>query len=971
MVVSALAVFEVAQGIPSGSSLGLATYASPAIVPGGPASPTVASPPSAGGNLGGHALPSFCSSLESTSTSRGYAEFVHHVRQVATSATGAGLPAADLHLPYAGPVADQTVNGVAMAGSQLSAECGQGAPTTQPADTGVAYDGQTDVRQVRNLTLDANSVDASLTLNSPTQNFYPGSGTPTVWGAQENVVLPNVTLFGQRCPNEPCAANGTGNYAFWIQNVVSYDSFNDSLYFVDDTWNFTNFTSYMESSSLVAWSPTGGNYTGTWVAFSPYYHAPPPFTVNLYVNTSVNPAGDQVLWYNYSLRTPTHFVGDGSYDYLVFHSQPTTGRHLRLLPPEFEASATETHVVNEGYEFDAFIGADDGSNQLVLAANATMRLQYCVQVPYCTSTSFAYANVPAAVNYGSQTGEQAVGVAVNYVGTTAYLSGGPAIAHGLWNFSGQVGVRPGVTKVTNAISVSGDPEGPLASEPYVFVFLENTAFASEGYQWAPDVPAWYLMPGTYRFQLLLADYAEQTGTIVVGSSSTSLRSDLPYTPSAGVYTPLWAFGNGQLAGISSSGSGSVASQYLPFNNPTTARSGYVPGNLSENFYSLNDYYFPSFPGVLLSGTSAYVDLNAPPTFGVTVNGSTSYLGLEFFETSHLTLSHDAFVQGWNAWSEISFYTTVPASQNPVPQGEVYVGNSAHDLILSNDFVATAPFPGAVSPDALVMYGGTDNVVWGNTFTDPSGVGLNVSGPYAGLGLGEGGDLVYNNNFSVDNPVVFLPYNWPNVADCLPQSLGGCANNGHHNAWYYNDAANVVGNTWNVTPQPASDVVHTVNGFPLSGNVLGPAVTTQGGNYWWNYGTAPNNFSSLPYVARFYYSNWSWIYPLGCGSIQAPGAPCGTPPPMVGAYLDGITAGGDYAPYGPTVTFSETGLARGTIWTVSIGGRNLTTGSTSMTVPEPYGNYTYTIFARGWQAQPATGTILASGTVTVPVTFART
>ena len=918
------------------------------------------------------ASPDRCPYLESVQNNPGYAAFVQRVQSFAHRAVSAGLPASDVHVPYSGPIADQTVNGVAMAGSQLSAECDQNLPpTSQTNPTGVAYDGQSDVSGMKDVTLDSNSVAGILTVRAPTLNFYPGSGTPTVWGAQENVVLPNVTLFGQRCPSEPCSSTGSGNYAFWVQNVISYDSHNDSLSFVDDTWNFTSFSSEMFNSSLVRWSPNGGNYTGVWVAFSPYYHVAPPFTVTAYVNTSVDSAGDQILWYNYSIRTPTQFIGDGNYDYLVFHSQPLTGRHLRLRPPDFEASATSYHVVTEGYEFDAFIGADDGSNQLMLGANATMNVQYCVRSPYCTPTNFAYANVPAAVNYGSQTGEQTIGIAVNYVGSTAYLSAGPLFNHGLWNFTGEVGVSPGTTEVTNAIRVTGDPEGPLATQPYVFVFLKNMAYADQGFQWAPDSASWYLMPGTYRYAILLADYAEGHGTLVVGTNSTTLSAVLHYNPRMGVYTPLWAFGNGELAGISSMGNGSLFDQYLPFNNPTTGFGGFIPGNLSRYFFSYDDYAYPSFPGVLFEGTNAYVDFAAPPTFSVPGGGGSYFnLGLEFWKTSHLTLAHDSFVQGWSAWSEISFYIGVPASQNPVPEAEVSFWDSSSNLVMSNNFVGTAPIDGFVAPDGLVLYGGSHNVVWGNTFTDPGGVTPNATGPYAGVGLGEGNDLLYNNNFSVDNPVVYLPYNWPNVADCLPQSLGGCADNGSLNSWYYNDAANVVGNTWNVRLQSASNVAHTINGFPLHGNILGPSVRTQGGNYYWNYGTSPNNYSTHPYVSRFFYSDWSEIYPLGCGSIQGPGAPCGTAPPVLGAYEDGMAVGGDYAPYGPTVEFIETGLSHGSTWHVTIGGVRYTTQSSRLTIPEPYGTYDFRVSAPGWHASPKHGTVLASGVAVIHVSFTR-
>jgi thermopsin len=970
ILVSALMVLSaiVAFGIGTVGSPAVPTHAG-ALVPLQASSDPSNALPSSAAAPPTTSLPSYCSSVASVSNNPGYAAFVSRVQGRAAAEEAEGLPVAALHLPYAGPIEDQTVGGVPMAGSQLTAACDRDAPAgSQTAPTGVAYDGQIDTSSSpRNVTLDANSVAGILRVNSPPKDFYPGSATPTVWGAQENVVLPNVTLFGHECPVTPCSRTGQGNYAFWIQNVVSYDSQNASLYMVDDTWNFTSYSSSMFSSSLVGWSPTGSNYTGVWVAYSQYYHVPTPFTVIAYVNTSVDSAGDQVLWYNYSIQTPSHFVGDGSYDYLVFHSQPLSGPKVTVHPPDFEASAITNHVVTEGYEFDAFIGADDGSNQLMLGANATMQVQYCVAKPYCTPSHFAYANVPAAVNFGSQTGEWTVGIAVNYVGARAYLSGGPLILHGLWNYTGSVGVASGNTKVLNSIRVTGDPEGALATQPYVFVFFENKAFSSQGFQWAPDVHTWYLMPGVYRYEVMLADYNVASGHIVVGSSPVTLSVALHYNDLMGVYTPLWAFGNGQLAGISTTGDGTRSHQYIPFNNPTTGYGGTRAGKLNPLFFSFNDYFYPSFPGVLISGTTAYVDLNSPPTFSAgSAYGTEFYLGLEFFETSHLTLAHDTDVQGWPAWGEISFYFSVPASQNPMPQAEVFVWNSTHDLIASNRFVGTTSFGNP--PDALVLYGGTDNVVWDNTFTNARGASLSTRGQYAGLGLGEGGDLIYNNNFSVDNPVVYLPYNWPNVADCLPQSLGPCANNATGNGWYYNDQANVVGNIWNVTPQPAGKVSDVVNGFKLTGNVLGPGVATQGGNYYWNYGTGPNGYWRMPYVSRFYYSDWSYIFPLGCGSIQAPGAPCGTPPPLVGAYENGIQVRGDYAPYGPSVVFTESGLAKGSTWSVTIHGLQIGSTSTTITVELPYGNDSWHGSAPGWTGTPASGYLVVNGVVVIHIAF---
>ena len=912
-----------------------------------------------------------CSSLQTTANDPAYATWVQHVKTIGSDALSAGLPRSDLHLPYAGAIPDQVVNGVPTPGDLLTSECAAGNNTDAPEPTGVAYDGVIDQAGTVHQTIDSDSVEGILTVNS-TNSFYPNSGTPTQWGGQLNVVMPNVTILGQKCAS-PVGGVCSSPYAFWIQNVISYDVFNQTISFVDDTWNFTSGSAEMIPSSLVSWSPNGGSYTGVWVAFSPYIYCPPPFTVTAYVNTSVNSAGDQVLWYNYSVLTNGHFYANGNYDYLVFNSQPPTGGPIAMTPPYFEASATTHHEVTEGYEFDAFIGADDGAGNLDLSANATMQVKYCSLAPsnYCTPTNFKYANVPAAVNFGSQTGEQTVGIAVNYIGAVAYLSGGPEIEHGLWNYTAQAGNAVGNTKVLNAITVSGAPLAPLPAQPYVFVFMENAAIVSQGYQWAPDVPAWYLMPGTYYYELMLADYAEQFGTIVVGLTTTTLTATLPYSTASGVYTPLWAFNNAQLAGISTSGTGTAGNQYALFNNPTTAvctLCGNVTtaNNLSAVFYSSNDYTFSSFSGLFLDGTTAYVYANNMPTFCAHTSGSTYYyLNVEFFETSHVTLAHDSELRGWPAWTEISFYATVPASQNPAPQATVFVWNSTNDLIMSNMFVGVAPSGGHVAATELVMYGGGNNVVWGNTFRDPYNVAIGAS--YAGIEMAESGDLIYNNNFTVDNPVVYAPYNWANVADCLPQSLGGCGNNLNNNGWYYNHPTD----TWNVATQPASNVVNTINGFPLSGNVLGPSVTTQGGNYFWNYGTSPNNYTTSPYVDRFLYTDWSIIYPLGCGTNPPPGAPCATAPPVVAAYQNGMNGGtGDFAPYGPTVTFSETGLSLGGSWAINLNGRLTVTTSSSVTLTIPYGTYSYSVAAIGSSLvpTPASGTVLASGVPVVNVAF---
>ncbi|MGD0718674.1 MAG: thermopsin family protease, partial [Thermoplasmata archaeon] len=945
--VTVAATDSAAAPTPIAAATTAATPAASAPAPATPASTCSPSSPASG------------SSLLTAANDPSWAQTIQHTQAIAAGAIAAGYPAADLHLPYLGAIPNQMVNGVLESGAQITAQQCQANNESDPAPApaGVTYNGQNDTNGVvRSTTIDSNSVEGIMNVNS-TSNLYPDALTPNRWGDQLNVILANVTIFGHR------------GYFFWVQSLAEYDTSNNTLSFYDATWNFTTGSSNMQPSSLASWSPTSSDYTGVWLlANTPYIYCPYPFTLALYVNSSVNAAGDQVLWYNYSVLTNGHFFANGNYDYLVFNSQ-APGNHQTLSPAPFEASGTQKKTVTEGYEFDVMIGADDGTNQLDLLANVTEQVKYC-SIADCTNTNFHYANVPAAVNFGSQTGETTVGLSINFVGATAYISAGPFIEHGLWNYSGQTGVQTGYTKVLNHISVSGSPLA-LSAQPYVFAFFESTSYTSQGYQWGPDVPVWYLMPGTYNYEIMLADYQEQTGSITVASSTVTLTAVLPYSLASGVYTPLWAFNNAQVAGISSSGAGTVSSQYVLFNNPTSSctNCGSAPNaNLSAVFYLPNDYHFSTYGGIILSGTSAYIDVNAPPSFCVHASGSTYYyLGIWFYNTSHVTLSHATGIRGWPVQTEWSFYISVPASQNPFPQGDVYVLSSTNDLIMSNNFVAIKPSSSSyVSPDQLVLHGGSGNVIWGNTFRDPPATALGAT--YAGIGEDEGGDLIYNNNFTIDNPVVYLPYNVTNDAECLPQCTAAPGN-----AFYWN-----VGlNTWNITPQPASNVAKTVNGFPLSGNVLGPSFTTQGGNFYWNYGRSPNNATGT-YLSRFLYTDWSNIYPFGCPSVQPPGTPCGTAPPVVGAYVNGMQSGsGDFAPLTISVpiTFTETGLPSGTRWAVVLSG--VVGGSTVSSITfanKGTGLYPFQVATvPGYTASVVSGSVSVTGLpgAIQAITFTRT
>jgi len=865
--------------------------------------------PSGGGNPGSFARLTPSSSPTSLA-------FDRRVDETTTALARAGVPAQQVRLPYVGASA-QMVGGAIVPGYAVTAANVSPDYPRAPAPVGLAYYGESDPSgKVLATTVNASSVAGTVTVDQM-DALYLDTDVPDMWGIQLNAVLGDVTVAG------------AAGYEFWVQNAVDVFQHNDTIDLGEDTWNFSSPSASIPTgtATILSHDPNGSVTAGLYIGEGPWIHTPLPFTLTLYLNSSVTAAGDQELWYNYSVVAAGGLHEHGNYDWVVFNSggSPSTP----IAPFVADGSHLDPVGLPNDYELDFGIGGFNGADMDVLSANASATLDYCpIAVGVCAPG--AYLSVPAAENFGGETGETSTGLCETFVGTTASASAGPFILRGLWGFAGATGASAGSTAVTNGITVSGQPDSGAVS-PYVFVFLHTPSLFDDQFEWAPDVPGWSLAPGTYDYEVLLGDYAEQTGTLVVGSSPVSLAVDLAYDTAAGVYTPLWAFSNAQLAGISFSGTGTVGDQYLLFNTPTascTDCGGAGPNELAPVFFSANDFLYPTFPGVLLDGTTAYVDLDAPVNFtvdsmswGLVVSGAMPSVDFDLqiglVSTEHVTLSNASTIGGWPAMFEVETLAgLVNATENPFPQASVMIWNSTSDLVRGNVFVPTPVVPqpgeaclgvcpaitcdGCVSPDALLLYGGSANTVWGNTFREATGDPAVTDSLYAGLAEAESGDLLYNNNFSVDNPTVYLPFDV--YTDACPDGYAG-------------DCGPLVppvyADTWNVSAQPASAISATVNGFPLSGNILGASCPTQGGNFWNDYGNALNPSGQLPFVDRYNYSEILGILPAGSTAVQA-----------------SVRAGGDFLPLTATacragglqpVRFHESGLAPGASWSVWVDG----------------------------------------------------
>ncbi len=626
------------------------------------------------------------------------------------------------------------------------------------------------------------SVEGVLQMDGLNSTYLDGQGPDSV-SIQLNTVLTNVQLFGQ-----------TG-YQFWIQNVPEYIPHLGQLSLLDNVWNFSSPAFDMTQNSI--YSARGFVVAPVfYYANGPTFHVAPPFTIRVYNNATIvhdRPA----VYLNYSLTTSNGVTVSGSYDRVVFNSSVAAHPKVAAVPPTFQIDGKHlgaTRFLPNDAEL-MLGGSDDGDTTSISTVAGTMQL---LVLPNGTG---AYRSVKSAYNFGTDTGETTEGMSVWGTGgavPTAHLTAGPSFLYPLW---GVVGGQLGHVDQTLTVAPSN-----------AFVFVSpGSRFDAGTAQWAFVPPSgtvqFQLPPGTYSYRVLLSEYAPVSFSLSgAGATSVALRSD----PSLGVYTPLWAWNNAQLAAISNPGGrGTVAHPYVLFNRP---------GTINALFGEMNDFFFPVFPGVLLYYTGAYVTITNSPSFLVQYSlpgqvallaasglPSFNYLQFEFENASNVSMVDNPILSGWFSASNIG-----------MSLGDVLFWNSSHDLVASNQFEDMGV--------AVYVAFGADDVFWGNTFTaavppcaDPLGL-LNYS-DQVGLQLSADGDLVYNNVFDVP--------------------LGGVTPT-------YAPATYLFASfhdRWNVTPQPATDVRH-MNGFALSGNILGQK--TEGGNYWENYGSPSDPYGRLPF-----------------------------------------------------------------------------------------------------------------------------
>ncbi len=715
------------------------------------------------------------------------------------------------------------------------------------------------------------SVEASVTLNS-VEPLYVTSSAPDEFTMQLNTVTTNIDLFGN------------DSYQFWLQNVPIYAESSQTLSFEDNVWNFSSPSFTFTSNSVYAHGP-GGVVAAPVLYFAqgPSFHVPTPFTVITYNNLSID-HGRSTVYFNYTVVPSTGPAFSGSYDFVEFNSEPHPyGNAPQPLNQINGQQVGDTDFLLNDAEI-MLGGPGGGSSTTLFQISGSMGLWI---LPNGSKT---YETVPSAYDFGTDTGETSEGIAEYATAgpnPVAELGSGPSMLYPLW---GVAGAQQGEETITLNLAPTN-----------AFVFASPGAtFNASAAGWGPTPvsgPTVYnLPPGAYSFEFLLADHSPAAATYTSGGTWTvSLAS----SPSLGDYTPLWAESNSQLAAISQpGGSGTEKNPYVLDNGPATVNS---------LFGEINDYDFQVFPGIYLIDTTAYVTAYNLPAFQVDYTESqilgarlnvdglpyTDQLNIELYGASHVSIVDSTDLSGWFA-SFGSFGE--PAS--------IYLWNSTNNLIAGNTFL--------VESDGITTSGGGENVIWGNTFVATPVVSASSAdvlnyGAWPALWEFESNDVIFNNAFLTPVTAIEFPEN------------------------FYTGGFQLNINQWNVKVQPSSDV-YTKNGFHLSGSILG--LSWEGGNYWWNYGTAQDPYGVLPYDDGGY-----------------------------------IVLGGDAHPLITValynVKFTETGLPAGTAWSVTFNGYTQTSTSATMNFWAPSGIYSFAVTPIGGYIEtPSSGAVTVSTSTVV-------
>ena len=248
--------------------------------------------------------------------------------------------------------------------------------TTEPAPMGIADYG---ISQSGAYSYSTTSFLGNIQITAlTTQNE---TGDPTM-SFQLNVVL------------KFTASNGI-QYVYWVQNVASYDTSSNSIYFIDNVWNQSSISASISSSAISGNGQVYPYTTGSFyaaVADSSLAGSGAtlslPAKVELEVNSTVNAQNLPQLTFAYD-----DGFGMIKYDTVVFPlaSNPISDKG-------FSVDGTRYNPYGTYYDAELIMGGNgNGDNTTIITSDVALQLMYW--------NGHNYQGITNAYNFGSDTAE--------------------------------------------------------------------------------------------------------------------------------------------------------------------------------------------------------------------------------------------------------------------------------------------------------------------------------------------------------------------------------------------------------------------------------------------------------------------------------------------------------------------------------------------------------------------------------------
>ena len=776
-----------------------------------------------------------------------------------------------------------------------------------------------------------------------------------------------------------------GNSFYWIKNIMLYTPSTGEAQVISNIWDLSSPSFSFPNGGIMS-----GN--GNMIPGLMYYYVGPEFTLSgentvaLYVNTGII-GGSNAVIFQYSTGTGEHGTAAPgiTYDTVIFSAAGAggSGSQGKFIVDGF--SKTPSGLLKD-VEL-AVTGPGMGSTTSIYDANGQLTLKFL-------GADGTYTKLPAAYNYGSNTGETVQGLSVwwsSQMKPMAHLTTGPSLPVSMWGSQ---------VSHSGAVNLQGKIDPANA-----FVFI------SMGTKINNDTAAWaavnqngtykFSLPGriTYTMEVLSSNHDPQTITIATSTNESSEEGTgqshggggggegedetlawnnftLNENQSLGVYTPLYADGNDQLKYLTTgqSGTGSASDPYVLENNQYTRISGL--------FTRANNFLYPQFSGLLLENTNAFVKVDNPPNFQYKYpvgyyNQLSSMqlpyynnLNMVFYNTSSVIVTNGSSITGWvpdtmavaneanlmfidstdflvasNSFNSMGSSLSVYSSNNIADNGTVWGNSFGPDLVLGSSYSSSMHYHEA--PLALSVYS-SGNLIYGNYFREGINVISPLHDPYTKS------PTIYNNAWNLPQKEGPSFVNWANGQE-LKGNIVNCSFQGG-NYWESQNISQVPMNGHGGIASGGDYLPLSMPSYPVTFNAIGAVPDT---------GWAIQIFSKVPIAIHGQYGkqfmfNGTYEYRIISGSSYSATPSTGTFTVNGSSQDIAIT----FSKVAYPVTFTSTGIPVGTTWSISVGQMHEATQNSTITLYLGNGSYGYSAGVdTPQQYASASGNILVAG---VPV-----